>query len=156
MVVGSEDDQIWNGKKHQKKEQGDNSHSSLVGLFPAWSVDDRPFFHTRLMASNQIAPGSMDTEGVVAKIPLFYASGGFPKSASGLALGFLVGTHQRRMAQTTWVFFFALHSSYDDTKADQCSKNNFLEESQQEQKQKHIVDFTFNDLYILKGESGKG
>ena len=62
------------------------------------------------------------------------------------------------MAQTPW-FFFRAASSYDDTEADQCSKNNFFWKShlqEQEQKQKHILDFTFNDLYILKGDFGKG
>lgn len=35
-------------------------------------------------------------------------------------------------------------------------KQLFWKSHLQEQKQKHIVDFTFNDLYILKGDFGKG
>lgn len=77
---------------------------------------------------------------------------------SGLALGFLVGTHQRRMAQTNLRFFFACLHRAMIPKLISAQKTTFLEESQQEQeqKQKHIVDFTFNDSYILKGDSGKG
>lgn len=113
----------WNGKKHKKKGRQLSFQlgwfiSSLVGWWPAcppYEVDGVP---TRNPVANS-------TEGVVGFIPLFYASGVNPKSPSGLALGFLVGTHQRRMAQTPWVFFRAA-SSCDDTEADQCSKNNFF------------------------------
>lgn len=65
---------IGTGKKTPKKKQGDNSHSSLVGLFPAWSVDDRASNHTwgRWLPTRN--PVANSTEDVVAKIPLFYGS----------------------------------------------------------------------------------
>ena len=115
----------WNGKKHTKKKGRQLSFqlgwfiSSLVGWWPA-------FFPYEVDGFQPDCSGINLTEGVVAKIPLFYGSGVNPKSPSGLALGFSGWNPSTSYGSNTLGFFSRLHSSYDDTKANQCSKNNFF------------------------------
>ena len=68
-------------EKNTQKKKGDNSHSSLVGLFPAWSEPMTGLFSIRSVdgVPTRNPENQLNREGVVAKTPPFYGSGVNPK-----------------------------------------------------------------------------